>query len=104
MSNTGGREITKKTFEFWKTGRRREDIGYADLEDLVSTGAFNEVGGLHHSGLIQGSLIDIFVPFLPLERRHVLQCAERELLGRQKDPKLLKHVAEKAVEQVCMFR
>ena len=42
LSNTGGREITKKAFEFWKVGRSREDIAYIDLEDLVSAGAFNE--------------------------------------------------------------
>merc|ERR1712223_1089133 len=39
---------------------------------------FNELGGLHHSSLIDSSLIDVFLPFLPLERKHVRLCVERE--------------------------
>ncbi len=42
LSNTGGREITKKAYEFWTKGRDRLDIAYFDLEDLISRGAFNE--------------------------------------------------------------
>ena len=32
LSNTGGREITRRTMDFWKEGRRRESINYFDLE------------------------------------------------------------------------
>jgi hypothetical protein len=103
LSNTGGREITKKTFEFWKNGRSREEIAYADLEDLISAGAFNEAGGLQHADIIDRSLVDLFVPFLPLERFHVKQCAERELSVRGKDPKVYQHIVEKAVDQVAML-
>merc|ERR1712059_112211 len=53
-----------------------------DLEDLVNQGAFNELGGLHRSAVIDSSLIDVYVPFLPLERRHVRQCVEKESLAR----------------------
>ena len=45
-------------------------------------GAFNEPGGLHGSSVIQKSLVDVFVPFLPLERRHVKMCAEQEFQQR----------------------
>ncbi len=33
---------------------------------------------LYRSSLIERSLVDHFVPFLPLERRHVSQCAQAE--------------------------
>ena len=46
---------------------------------LVSKGAFNEQGGLQHASIIDRSLIDVFVPFLPLEQSHVRQCVENEL-------------------------
>lgn len=36
-------------------------------------------GGLQASDLIDHSLIDHFVPFLPLERSHVEQCIKAEL-------------------------
>lgn len=45
-------------------------------------GAFNEVGGLHQSGVIQQSLVDHFVPFLPLERSHVKKCVIVEAAKR----------------------
>ena len=45
LSNTGGKEIARKTYSFWTDGRRREEISYSDLEPLVENGAFNELGG-----------------------------------------------------------
>ena len=42
LSNTGGKQITEQTYQFWREGRQREDITYSDLEKLVNEGAFNE--------------------------------------------------------------
>ena len=44
------------------------------MEGLIAKGAFSEDGGLHHANVIEKSLVDHFVPFLPIERRHVKQC------------------------------
>ena len=66
LSNTGGRDITKQTYSFWKEGKSRTAITYQDLESLVNSGAFNELGGLHRSSVIDSSLIDVYVPFLPV--------------------------------------
>ncbi|VDM09532.1 unnamed protein product [Wuchereria bancrofti] len=44
------------------------------MEDVVIASAFNTEGGLKMSELISAHLIDHFVPFLPLERRHILLC------------------------------
>jgi len=82
LSNTGGRDITRESLRFWTEGRQREEMTYQDLEDLVNKGAFNEMGGLHRSAVIDSSLIDLYVPFLPLERRHVRLCVEKERLSR----------------------
>ena len=35
LSNTGGKQLTLKTLEAWKEGRKREDITYQELEELV---------------------------------------------------------------------
>ena len=82
LSNTGGRDITKETQKMWQKGRRREDLLYTDLEKLINDGAFNELGGLHHSSVIDSSLIDVYVPFLPLERQHVRRCVIKEAKDR----------------------
>ena len=47
-----------------------------------SKGVYNEAGGFHHTSLIDRSLIDHHVPFLPLEKRHVRRCVARELARR----------------------
>ena len=54
----------------------------SDLEPLVADGAFNGVGGLQYSRMIEKSLVDVFVPFLPLERRHVKICIRKEFQRR----------------------
>ncbi|KAB7495343.1 Torsin-1B [Armadillidium nasatum] len=71
LSNTGSREIIQKTLQNWKEGKERTSISYSDMEELIQKGAFNEQGGLHQSDLIHHSLIDFYVPFLPLERKHI---------------------------------
>jgi len=87
LSNTGGREITKITMEFWHAGQARESMTSRDLEGLISRGVYNEEGGFHHTALIEKSLIDYHVPFLPLEKRHVKGCIAREMMRRGLQPK-----------------
>jgi len=82
LSNTGGREITKIAMDFWREGKSRESMTSHDLEELISKGVYNEKGGFHHTALIDRSLIDYHVPFLPLEKRHVRRCVTRELAKR----------------------
>ena len=36
LSNTGGREVTKRTMEFWQEGKRRESMAYIDLEGIMA--------------------------------------------------------------------
>ncbi|KAK7081256.1 nuclear membrane organization [Halocaridina rubra] len=82
LSNTGGPEITRSMLEMWRMGKKREEITLADMEQLIQLGAFNEKGGLHNSALIQHSLVDHYVPFLPLERKHVEFCIRDEIRRR----------------------
>ena len=53
-----------------------------DIEPLVAAGAFNENGGLQYSRVIEKKLVDVFVPFLPLERKHVKICVRNEMNKR----------------------
>lgn len=82
LSNTGGKAITKTALDSWKSGQDRKSISYAHLDPLIAMGAFNEEGGLHGSNVIKKSLVDVYIPFLPLERRHVKLCAKYELENR----------------------
>lgn len=68
--------ICLSAYEFWESGKDRKELSYSDFENLINEGAFNEKGGLRHSTVIEKSLIDHYVPFLPLERMHVRQCVK----------------------------
>ena len=74
LSNTGGTGITKKTYEFYKQGKEQTDLKMKDFESLIGSGAFNENGGLNKSDIVDKNLIDAYIPFLPLEKKHVRRC------------------------------
>ena len=66
-------------------------------------GAFNEVGGLQNSLIIDKSVIDLYVPFLPLEQKHVRQCVERELLDRGHDPGNLRDLIDQVITDLAFW-
>ncbi|XP_020650485.3 torsin-1B [Pogona vitticeps] len=83
LSNAGGDLITKVALDFWRRGQSREEIQLKDLEPVLSVGIFNNKhSGLWHSSLIDRNLIDYFVPFLPLEYKHVKMCIRAEIKSR----------------------
>ncbi|XP_029301284.1 torsin-1B-like isoform X2 [Cottoperca gobio] len=82
LSNIGGESITKRALDFWKAGRDREKIELKDLKILLALAVFSKNSGLSHSSLIDNNLVDFFIPFLPLEYRHVVQCVMAEMKAR----------------------
>ncbi|XP_037001298.2 torsin-1B [Artibeus jamaicensis] len=97
LSNAGGDLITQTALEFWRAGRKREDIQLHDLEHVLSVGVFNNKhSGLWRSRLIDRNLIDYFVPFLPLEYTHVKMCVRAEMRARGSavDEDVVSRVAE----------
>ncbi|XP_059214632.1 torsin-1A-like [Centropristis striata] len=96
LSNTGADIITQKALELWREGRDREEIELKDLQTSLSESAFNNIeNGFWHSSLIDENLVDFFIPFLPLEHRHVVQCVMAEMRARniQPDKKVADQVA-----------
>ncbi|CAB4064925.1 TOR1 [Lepeophtheirus salmonis] len=85
LGNTGAKKINERVNELSSQGTKREDISYEALESLVSKGAFNEDGGLKKSNIIGQHLVDHYIPFLPLERKHVRMCIEKELGDRNEN-------------------
>lgn len=84
LSNGGSNVIAQRTLEYYNMGKPREQISLKELEELVQISAFNEgEGGLKTSRLISKHLVDYFVPFLPLERKHVMMCFKDYLRYRR---------------------
>ncbi|KAF7662193.1 hypothetical protein LDENG_00243590 [Lucifuga dentata] len=87
LSNAGGEGIIQTTLDFWREGREREEMELKDLETALSLAVFNnKKSGLWHTSLIDKNLVDFFVPFLPLEYKHIAQCAMSEMEARDKKP------------------
>ncbi|XP_051515618.1 torsin-1B-like isoform X2 [Myxocyprinus asiaticus] len=82
LSNAGGQVITNLTLDFWRNGKKREEIqiNSKELETQIVQNVFNaKNSGFRHSSLLGQHLIDHFIPFLPLELKHVRQCVLSEM-------------------------
>ncbi|XP_008302302.1 torsin family 1 isoform X2 [Stegastes partitus] len=102
LSNAGGERIVETALDFWKGGRDREEIELRDLEMSLSLSVFNNnQSGFFHTSLIDKNLVDFFVPFLPLEYQHIVQCAMAEMKDRGFDPD--RDVADKVARDVVYF-
>ncbi|KAG4072036.1 hypothetical protein HA402_015535 [Bradysia odoriphaga] len=71
LSNAGGTEITDKLVEITGNGMLREETQLYHFEKIAELAAYNIVGGLRKTSIIEANLIDHFIPFLPLEKRHI---------------------------------
>ncbi|XP_072919411.1 torsin-3A [Hemitrygon akajei] len=82
LSNIGGRSISRVVLENWRAGRDREEITMEDLEYQIRREVATSKGGFARSGLVAENLIDFFIPFLPLEYKHVKLCVRDALHSR----------------------
>ncbi|RVE68734.1 hypothetical protein OJAV_G00094410 [Oryzias javanicus] len=83
ISTTGEEVINKAALENRQSGREREAITLADLEDAIAQAVYNTTtSGFFQSSIIQQKLITHFVPFLPLSRAHVERCVRLQLCQR----------------------
>ncbi|XP_072227361.1 torsin family 1 isoform X2 [Leuresthes tenuis] len=102
LSNAGGENIVQTALDFWRAGRDREEIELKDLETALSLSVFNNnKSGFFHTSLIDKNLVDFFVPFLPLEYKHVVQCAMAEMKGRELQQD--RGVADKVARDLVYF-
>ena len=59
------------------------------------------IGGLWHSSLIENNLISAFVPFLPMERKHVKMCIRDDL--KQKGFPVSEEIISKVADELQYF-
>lgn len=108
LSDASGNDITGVALKFWSEGKDREYITLKDMEPIISKNSYNEPGGFWHSELVKKDLIDVYVPFLPLEKKHVRKCIIAELRARnlRTDSTIVDRIANQllyAPEEVELF-
>lgn len=92
LTNAGGDEIANALEGLMAKGVYREQTKIQDFEYIAEVAAYNVKGGLKKASIITSGLIDHFVPFLPLERRHIANCirAEFRKLNREATEEVIK--------------
>ncbi|XP_062874202.1 prosalusin [Trichomycterus rosablanca] len=84
ISTAGQEVINRIALEKLLAGQDREEILLEEMEEAIADAVYNnKSSGFYHSELISAKRIAHFVPFLPLRRRHVERCAQRELCQRR---------------------
>jgi len=74
LSNVGGEEIAEELYYRLMKGNKRDELNLNDLKKAVTTMAVLGNTGFQNSIIIKNKLIDVIVPFLPLEWQHVKLC------------------------------
>lgn len=79
LTNAGGEKIAAKLHDMMENdGIYREKTKLNDFDFIAEVAAYNLDGGLKDASIIKSGLIDVFLPFLPLERRHITECVRAE--------------------------
>ncbi|CAL8239630.1 unnamed protein product [Gadus morhua 'NCC'] len=94
LSNGGGEIIRESTLVSWKAGKKREELKLEDLETALSSLGFVYYG--------ESIVVDFFIPFLPLERQHIVQCIMVEMvaMGLQPDHNKACEISDKIVNYI----
>ncbi|XP_008202579.1 torsin-1A-like isoform X1 [Nasonia vitripennis] len=101
LTNTGSSAIEKQLLTKIHDGINRENTTLQDFERLIIDEAHNHSGGLFESLLIDSQAIDFYIPFLPLEKRHVKYCIREAFEEIFETPKLVTpDLVEKVFEEL----
>jgi len=99
LTNKGDEEINGIFGKLRGEGILRQDMRYKHFEKTLREKLFNEDEGMFsRASVISDSLISLYVPFLPMEKEHVILCIRWELKSRglpHDDKQLIAKVLEK---------
>ncbi|KAG8554850.1 hypothetical protein GDO81_003918 [Engystomops pustulosus] len=95
-SCSGANVISDYALEVRRQRKRRGEIQLVDVQRVLTSHLLEKrQSEFYNSDLIRNNVIDIFVPFLPLELEHVKMCVRAELKrqGRTEDEGFVSRVA-----------
>ncbi|XP_037929242.1 torsin-like protein isoform X1 [Teleopsis dalmanni] len=87
LSNTAGVLISDRLGNVINSGTLRDDTRIGHFEQILEKAAYNLDGGMKKTSLIEAHVIDHYLPFLPLEKRHIVKCVETEFKKWGSKPK-----------------
>ncbi|XP_063283355.1 torsin-3A [Pelobates fuscus] len=82
LSGLGSTAINEVALTFWRAGRHREEITADHLDRPLKASIRDQGDSVLLWHLVTEGHVDVFVPFLPLERAHVKLCARDSFVAR----------------------
>lgn len=76
ISNVGGEEINDYVTDAYQSGRSRETLSTGEMERVISQVKTRDNW---FRSLTEVDAIDLYVPFLPMEREHIKLCAKADM-------------------------
>ncbi|XP_073731611.1 torsin-1A-like [Misgurnus anguillicaudatus] len=106
LSNAGGNVINKITLDWQREGQKRENLqmNSMEMETQILQNIFNdESSGFWRSSIIDRHLVDHFIPFLPLDLKHVRQCVLAEMVNMNISIAQYPDLAERVAREMPFF-
>ncbi|XP_061184609.1 torsin-1A-like isoform X5 [Saccostrea echinata] len=103
LSNTAGKDIFDHTLKHWNF---RESIKLKEMEQIIRKATVNtNSSGMYLSDVIIKHLITAYVPFLPLERKHVEGCIKDYLVTKNyyKRDSVPEGIVQKIISELNFF-
>ena len=83
LSNTGATNINKFMFDELLNGRTRETVTQNELVDILVDKSKHDESFWWFTKMMSTNVIDVVVPFLPLEKVHVEACIRADLRAKR---------------------
>lgn len=83
LSNSRGHQINNFLFTEMSQGKQRNEVTFDQILPVLNE---DESSDEWYKDFNRQGLINTFVPFLPLNKHHVHQCIEKDLLRKRRQP------------------
>jgi hypothetical protein len=101
LSNTGSSEIAKFILDMLSQGKLRSSLTPKDMEKMINTESFNqEDQGFYGSDIMAKQLIDHYIAFLPLEKKHVKLCMKDYIQAKYGSSRMPPGLIQKVIDEL----
>ena len=102
LGNTGSERINEVLYRHWQAGKSRSALVLKDMETMINKESFNEEGGFKRSEIMHKNLIDHYIAFLPLEKKHIRKCIQDHIRTKYEKP-MKSDFVDQVVEEMEYF-
>ncbi|XP_065176530.1 torsin-1A-like [Sycon ciliatum] len=102
-TNLGAKEIAAQVHDHYQAGHQRHKLQASIFDRVLSKYSYNSDGGFKFSSLITKQVIDLHLPFLPLESKHIKECIKVEIRKMSNHCKFTDDLVSTIANQVVYY-